>query len=277
MKDDIRHKLRDLMERFPDLLENERRLKAALKDYFPRNRRIQNLLHMTAESGLLQNAMTLGRVDKFSMHGYVKCLTDDYGIGGKAAKEAIALWLQVLEVPFEDIAIEEQARKKAAPVIREPEPKAEPPDPMAQEREENRKLESMVQEYNALLHAKKEELEEQSTSYCYQYQVERFHVTDARFWADAIKKQAGTPDWWTVCWRRSRYWTLPFGAGKYALFPNPKLIHDGHLHTVPRLYEFFTMITLSDDYDRCVKAEPAILTVRQDRWKKFSGGILYIG
>lgn len=275
MKGDIQRKLRELMELFPDLLDNERRLKAALKDYFPRDRLTQNLLYMTAESGLLQNARTLGHVDKFSMHGYVKCLTDDYGIGGKAAKDAIGLWLQVLDVPFEDIVIEEQPRKKTRPVIKEPEPKVEPPDPMAQEREENRRLEKIVQEYNMILDAPQEELEDRSTNCCFTYQAERFHVTDAKFWASEIKKQPGTPEWWTICWKRSRYWAFPFAESKYAVFPNPKLIFDGQLHTVPRLYEFFTTIMESDDYVRYKKAEPAIFTVKDAAWKKFSNGILY--
>lgn len=272
MKGDIQPKLRELMELFPDLLENERRLKAALKDYFPRDKRTQNLLYMTAESGLLQSAIAAGRVDKFSMHGYVKCLTDDYGIGPKAAKDSIVIWLKVLELPFEDIVIETRT-KKSAPVIREPEP--EKPDPMAEERAENERLEEIVQDYNALLNARQGELEEQSSSCCYRYRMERLHVTDSKFWITEVKKQPGTPDWWTVCWRRSRYWAFPFAESKYAVFPNPKLIYDGHLHTVPRLYEFFTMIIESDDYVRYVKAEPAIFTVKDQVWKKFSNGILY--
>ena len=274
MKDEIRRGLRELLERFPDLLENERRLKAALKDYFPKDRLTQNLLYMTAESGLLQNAKAAGRVDKFSMHGYVKCLTDDYGIGGKSAKNAIALWFSAMDLPFEDIVVEEPAKKRA-PVIKEPPPKIEPPDPLAEERAENKRLEEIVRDYNALLTADKKEIEEQSSSCCYRYFAERLHVTDSKFWISAIRKQPGTPDWWAVCWRRSRYWAFPFAKTKYAVFPNPKLMFDGQLHTIPRLYEFFTLIIESEDYVCYEKAEPAIFTVKDQVWKKFSNGILY--
>ena len=275
MAEEIPRRLQELLNLFPDLLENERRLKATLKDYFPRDKLLQNLLYMTAESGLLQNASAAGRVDKFSMHGYVKCLTDDYGISGRVAKKAIIMWLTALKLPYEDIVIEDVAPRKKGPVIRVPEPKEEPPDPMAEEREENRRLEEIVKDYNTLLSAKLEELEERSTNCCFQHNVKRFHVSTTKFWVSEIKKQPGSQEWWTVCWKRSRYWAFPFAASKYAVFPNPKLIFDGYMHTVPRLYEFFTMIVDSDDYVRYKKIEPAIFTARNDVWKKFSNGILY--
>ncbi len=277
MKDDIQRRLRTLLEMFPDLLDNERRLKVVLKDCFPREKLTQNLLYMTAESGLLRSAQTAGRVDKFGMHGYVKCLTEDYGIGARAAKDTIVQWLTALDLPYEDIVVEESAPKKKAPVIRVPEPKKEEPDPLAEEREEGRRLEEIIRDYNGLLVAVPAELEEQSSACCFRHQAERFHITDEKFWVSEIKKQPGTPDWWTICWRRSRYWAFPFAETKYAVFPNPKLIFEGYLHTVPRLYDLFTMITLEEDYDCCVRAEPAVLTVRDGIWKKFSGGILYIG
>ncbi len=275
MSEETQRRLQELLTLFPDLLENERRLKAALKDYFPKDKLLQNLLYMTAESGLIQDAASAGRVSKFNMHGYVKCLTDDYGISSKAAKNAIVIWLSALKLPYEDIVIEEAVKRKKGPVIRVPEPKEEPPDPLAEERAENRRLEAIVKDYNTLLSAKSDELEDRSTNCCFQHDVRRFHVSTTKFWAADIKKQPGSQEWWTICWKRSRYWAFPFAKAKYAVFPNPKMIFDGHMHTVPRLYEFFTMIMESDDYVRYSKIEPAIFTARDNVWKKFSNGILY--
>ncbi len=272
----IQEKLQELLYVLPDLLENERKLKSALKDIFPKDKLAQNLLYMIVEAGLVRNAETLGHVDKFSMHGYVKCLMDDYGVSGRTAKDYIVVWLNVLGLTYEDIVVEEP-EAKPVPVVKEPEPVVEPEDPLKEEKEENQRIEDMVREYNALLYADMSELEEQSTIYCFQYLIQRLRITDAKFWVDGIKKKPGTADWWSVCWKRSRYWALPLNPQKFVIFPNPKLVREGRMHTLPRLNDFFHMITTSDDFDRCVKAEPAVLTTEGQGWKIFSGGILYIG
>ena len=283
---DIEGRLKELLALVPDLLDSDKKLKAALKDYFPENRRVQNLLFMAVEAGPIKDARFERYANKPHMHGYVKCLTDDYGISASAAGKAISAWLRVLGIPFDESApLEPTEPPPPAQPTSLPSPRRKVPDPAAQKRlkrqqqkqKEQQLLEEVVREYNGLLRAETGDLEEQARGYCYKFLIQRFRLASPKqFRVEAIQVMPNTDQWWTICWNRTRYWVISLFTTKYALFPNPRLAHEGRLHNMgPYLDEFFIVMDGEELYPN-VNYQPAIIECRNNIWKLATKGIIYI-
>ena len=287
---DIESRLKELLALVPDLLDSDKRLKAALRDYFPENRRVQNLLFMAVEAGPVKDARSERYVDRPRMHGYVKCLVGDYGISHAAAGMAIAAWLRVLGIPFDEsgFADESGAGQPTERVVVPPQPappQKRAPDPAAQLRlkrqqqkqKEQQLLEEVVREYNALLRAEAPDLEGEARAYCYKFLIQRFRMSSAKqFRVEAIQVMPNTDQWWTICWNRTRYWVVSLFTTKYALFPNPRLAHEGRLHNMgPCLDDFFIVMDGEELYPE-VNYQPAIIECKDSVWRLASKGIIYI-
>lgn len=85
-------KLRDMMQQYPDVIDNSRRLKAAVADILPEKKKEINLLGTLAEEDIIQvirNAKSLDQVlcDRFAM-----TLEEQYGTSMELARRMVLIW-----------------------------------------------------------------------------------------------------------------------------------------------------------------------------------------
>ena len=100
-------KLKDIVQKYPAVLGDEKKLKSILKDYFPDDKRIQNQLLMVSEEGILDDMQGTTEIKKFKMLGYIHGLAADYGIAESMAKGAIMLWAVALNINAENVSVED--------------------------------------------------------------------------------------------------------------------------------------------------------------------------
>lgn len=104
--------LKEIIGKYPKAVQDEKLLKALLKDYFPENKRMQNMLVMVLDSGILADIVEKDKISKFQMLGYIKCLANDYGISETSAKDAVEQWATALEIKFEKVTVQDEPTKK---------------------------------------------------------------------------------------------------------------------------------------------------------------------
>lgn len=105
--DDISVRLTEIIQKYPMVLEDDKKLKSILKDYFPEDRRIQNQLFMVVDTGILNDMKGVKEIKKFKMLGYIHSLVADYGISEPTAKNVIMIWTKAIGASAEDVAVEE--------------------------------------------------------------------------------------------------------------------------------------------------------------------------
>ena len=98
MMQDTVNALIEIINKYPMVLNDEKKLKSILKDYFPDNKRLQNHLFMVVDEGI---------VEKFKMLGYIHALSDDYGISETMAKDAVMNWVKALGIHAEDVQVKD--------------------------------------------------------------------------------------------------------------------------------------------------------------------------
>lgn len=109
---DIVETLKEIIEKYPSVLNDDKKLKSILKDYFPNDRRIQNQLYMVSEEGILEDMQGTSVVKKFKMLGYIHGLANDYGISETMAQSAILLWTSAFGIEAEDVVVADNSIKK---------------------------------------------------------------------------------------------------------------------------------------------------------------------
>ena len=105
-------KLEIIIEEYPNVIDNDKKLKAILKDYYPEDKRIQNHLYMVADDGILEDMKGVTEIKKFKMLGYIHSLVNDYGISETMEKDAILIWTKALKIKTEDIKVEDASDAK---------------------------------------------------------------------------------------------------------------------------------------------------------------------
>lgn len=109
---DIEKSLIEIVEMYPAVLDDDKKLKSILKDYFPEDKRIQNHLYMVCEQGILEDMKGATEINKYKMVRYIHRLADDYGISESMAKEAIVAWTKALKIKAEEVSISESRAKQ---------------------------------------------------------------------------------------------------------------------------------------------------------------------
>ena len=104
---DIVASLKEIIEKYPAVLNDDKKLKSILKDYFPEDKRTQNHLYMVADEGILEDMQDTTEIKKFKMLGYIHSLAADYGIPETMAKDAIMIWVDALEITAENVKVED--------------------------------------------------------------------------------------------------------------------------------------------------------------------------
>lgn len=94
--------LAGLIRDYPDALSDRKRLQALLLDLFPQDRRKRNLLRIVFDDGIVDEMRGLSRIDKMTLHRFVRSIEMGYDIRTKSAEAAVAAWVNALGLSMED-------------------------------------------------------------------------------------------------------------------------------------------------------------------------------
>ena len=98
--------LKAILKLMPKVFYDEQMLKNALRRMYKDNKRAQNVLYIVIESGIIDNALLLGKIDRSVYEGYIKTLYNDYGIEKIIGKQYIEWWFKALNISFENYQFE---------------------------------------------------------------------------------------------------------------------------------------------------------------------------
>lgn len=99
-------KLKSIMNLMPNIFYDETMLRTALGRSYSDDKRAGNVLFAVIESGVIDNALHMKMVNKATYERYVDTIYDDYGVEKKFAKKYIGYWLEALNIPYDDFALE---------------------------------------------------------------------------------------------------------------------------------------------------------------------------
>ena len=84
--------LRDMLKGYPDIVENSRRLKAAIADVLPGKKKEVNLLGMLAEENIIQAIETKNSLDQVLCDRFTSILEEEYGTSVELARRMVLIW-----------------------------------------------------------------------------------------------------------------------------------------------------------------------------------------
>lgn len=84
--------LRDMLRKYPNIVENNRRLKAAIADILPGRRRKVNLLGMLAEENIVRAIETKNSLDQVLCDRFASVLEEEYGTSMELARRMVLIW-----------------------------------------------------------------------------------------------------------------------------------------------------------------------------------------
>ena len=84
--------LRDMLRKYPNIVENNRRLKAAIADILPGRRREVNLLGMLAEENIVRAIETKNSLDQVLCDRFASVLEEEYGTSMELARRMVLIW-----------------------------------------------------------------------------------------------------------------------------------------------------------------------------------------
>ncbi len=85
-----------LIRDYPGALSDRRKLQALLLDLFPQDRRKRNLLMIVFDDGIVDEMRGLSRMDKLTLHRYVRSIEQGYDIRAKSAETAVMAWAEAM-------------------------------------------------------------------------------------------------------------------------------------------------------------------------------------
>lgn len=84
--------LRDMLKEYPDIVENSRRLKAAIADVLPGKKKEVNLLGMLAEENIIRAIETKNSLDQVLCDRFASILEEEYGTSMELARRMVLIW-----------------------------------------------------------------------------------------------------------------------------------------------------------------------------------------
>lgn len=103
-------KLKSILDMMPKIFYDENMLKTALERVFSDDNRAKNVLFIVIESGVIDNALLVKRVNKELYGSYIDTIYNEYGVEKAIVKKFIGWWLEALNVPYEEFILEEPAK-----------------------------------------------------------------------------------------------------------------------------------------------------------------------
>ena len=99
-------KLKSILDMMPKIFYDENLLKNALERVFLDDKQAKNVLFMVIQSGVIDNALLIGQVNRDLYRSYVDAVNNDYGVEKELAKKYIGWWLEALKVPYQDFVLQ---------------------------------------------------------------------------------------------------------------------------------------------------------------------------
>ena len=99
-------KLKSILDMMPKIFYDENLLKNALERVFLDDKQAKNVLLMVIQSGVIDNALLIGQVNRDLYRSYVDAVNNDYGVEKELAKKYIGWWLEALKVPYQDFVLQ---------------------------------------------------------------------------------------------------------------------------------------------------------------------------
>ena len=90
-----------IIKDYPDALSDRKKLQALFLDFFPEERLKRNILLMVYDDGIVQEIQKMARMDRISLHRFVRSVSQGYGIREESAEEAVLAWTAALGVAVE--------------------------------------------------------------------------------------------------------------------------------------------------------------------------------
>lgn len=84
--------LREMLKEYPDIVENSRRLKAAIADVLPGKKKEVNLLGMLAEENIIRAIETKNSLDQVLRDRFASILEEEYGTSMELARRMVLIW-----------------------------------------------------------------------------------------------------------------------------------------------------------------------------------------
>lgn len=102
----------EIVSKYNSVLSNRGLLKSLLADYYMDNKRIQNLLLMVYDEGIVDEVKDLLEIQKSDILKYEKRLEFNYAIDHKMAKDILEAWFFALNIKLNKLADEELSHEK---------------------------------------------------------------------------------------------------------------------------------------------------------------------
>ena len=106
-------KLKSILDMMPKIFYDENLLKNALERVFLDDKQAKNVLLMVIQSGVIDNALLIGQVNRDLYRSYVDAVNNDYGVEKELAKKYIRWWLEALNVPYQDFVLHAPVRTQS--------------------------------------------------------------------------------------------------------------------------------------------------------------------
>jgi hypothetical protein len=91
----------NVIENYPDALNDKQKFRALLMDYFPQNLQERNLLLMAYDEDIPNQLKQKGSLDNLSLSRYAKNIESNYGVSDERAQIAVLTWAYALRVSVE--------------------------------------------------------------------------------------------------------------------------------------------------------------------------------
>ena len=98
--------LKDIIKNDNSILGNGARLKGLLRDVFPNDTRMVNILMIMNDSGMLNQISQCQVIDETQMWKFINCLETEYGFKEQYVYEGIKVWADIFDVNCANMVFE---------------------------------------------------------------------------------------------------------------------------------------------------------------------------
>ncbi len=97
--------LRRIIDDYPDCLKTHSTLAAVLRDLFPDEKRMINIVLSVYDSGIYDRLLSLSQIERPQYFIFLRQLSEEYGLREDAASDGVRLWADALHIPLIDCDI----------------------------------------------------------------------------------------------------------------------------------------------------------------------------
>ncbi len=113
---DINKILRGIMEDNPSILEDDRKLRTLLRNWYADDKLSANALFNVYDSGIVEHGNLIRKVSEDKLRNYVDTMESEYGMKPEIAKKYIGIWFKALDVEYTDYSIPQDKKEELSDV-----------------------------------------------------------------------------------------------------------------------------------------------------------------